>query len=87
MTLDELRESEELAAKGIVNLCNSMSTEFGDALAKELQCTHRTIQQSAVRELLKAITSLAGTHSDLRNEASVTAASKIKELNLYFPFV
>jgi hypothetical protein len=84
---ETVEEAEEMLAKEITDIANVMGTTFGTALAEELGRTHRTIQQVVVKELIKAIVSLADTNSDLRNEDAVAAAKKIKELDLYFRYI
>jgi hypothetical protein len=84
---DSVEEAEEMLAKEITDIGNIMGTNFGTALADELKRTHRTIQQVVVKELIKAIVSLAELNSDMRNEDAVEAAKKIKELDLYFRYI
>lgn len=79
----------EAAIQTLLTECNTMgnpniATPIADALLAE----HRTIQQSFLKEFAAALyiySELATT--DLRNEAAVSFAKKVADLNHHFPYI
>ena len=67
--------------------CMCSEREMVDGMLEALNGSHRTLQQSFFRVFAKMAEQYADTRSDLRNEASVDFAKKVKELDHHFPLV
>lgn len=67
---------------------NGGSEDLQIALIDHLQREHPTLQQLFFKVIHKAICDHADrTYTDLRNEASVAWAKKVKEIEEYFPLI
>lgn len=77
----------------LVDQTNTMGyeNEVVEGIVAGLQGSHRTLQQSFVRALVKAMKEYGESHTDLRNEAAVALAKKIGELgdenDSHLPFI
>ena len=49
--------------------------------------SHRTLQQSLIRAFIDVMNEYAEVDTDLRNEAAVGFAKKVKEMEIYLPTV
>lgn len=49
--------------------------------------SHRTLQQSFIRDFIGVMGEYAEVSTDLRNEAAVGFAKKVKEMEIYLPEV
>jgi hypothetical protein len=77
------------AMKVVVNSTNTMGCEkeLVERMLIVLNGSHRTLQQSFFRVFAKTMEQYADARCDLRNEASVDFAKKIRDLDHHFPFV
>lgn len=75
--------SEEQLADFLEDYENKYSNEYaeGQRIGKLLQCSHRTLQGSAVRLLLGILVGIGDTqYFDARNEKGVAVGKKLKEM-------
>ena len=84
-----LTDRTRAAVKEIVDCVNIMGSDevVAAAIGAELAHTHRTLQSSFLRAFNDAMVSFSEMPTDLRNEAAVDFAKKIKDMEHYFPFV
>ena len=84
-----MSEELEQAIKTLIKGCSTLGSNgvVAEALDKIISKEHRTIQQSVMRELHEFICNYRHTAFDLRNQASVEFAKKVKDLNADFPLV
>jgi hypothetical protein len=66
---------------------SSTTSEAMVELASSIRFEHRTHQANIVRNLLEVLENLSDAPADLRNQGAVEACSKIKELDLFVPYV
>lgn len=88
-SVERKNEAKDAMVK-LIDTTNVMGGEKDVAagLLEALLSSHRTLQQSFFRAFADAMEHYAETpFVDLRNEASVEFAKKVKELDHYFPFV
>jgi len=52
-----------------------------------IQCEHRTHQANIIRNMIFVLKELSGSPADMRNQGAVDACSKIKELDLFIPYI
>lgn len=83
------QEEMKTLIKELMDHSNIMSPEcnISDVLFDIVSGTHRTIQQSFVKELHDFLIKYSELNHDARNEKSIDFAKKVKDLDLYFPFV
>ena len=82
----------ELTKEAMQTLIDSTNCMVGEkemvqGMLDALLGSHRTLQQSFFRVFAKTMDHYSHAHYDLRNEASVEFAKKVKELDHHFPFV
>ena len=88
MNKPETNPEVEKAMNVIMKQLNIMGTSnVGTTIAEVLMEDHRTLQQNFFREIYTAMCLYSDSYSDLRNEASVDFAMKVKQMEQYFPFV
>ncbi len=87
--MSDRKEVVQKAMTALVDSTNCMAgeSEMVDGMLNALTGSHRTLQQTFFRVFAKMAEQYAEANSDLRNEASVAFAKKIKELEHHFPFV
>ena len=82
-------EAQALTDK-LVDLTNSMgnkSEDIGAGIAEGLMRSHRTLQQSFISSLQKALVLYAESNTDLRNEGAVAWAKQVAQLDINTPFI
>ncbi len=83
------RELTKETMEQLIDHTNCMTGEEAviQGIVEALQGSHRTLQQSFVRCMAKALIEYSNTRFDARNEASIDFAKKVKELEHHFPFI
>jgi len=84
---NELAQRAEAAMKELVETTNVMTGHNAvvEGMLSGLVHSHRTLQQSFVRAFIDVMGEYAESNTDLRNEAAVEFAKKIKEMEVYLP--
>lgn len=85
-TIKRVRE----AITVVIDETNSLGSAqcISQGIFEALTGSHRTLQQSFMRELVEALEQYSKTNFfDARNEASVKLAGKIVELDHHLPFI
>lgn len=91
-------QPNEKVAEAIKTILNEVNTLGGNTVAETIAATlineHRTLQQNFMREFSKALAIYSGSTGlpgagayDMRNQASIDFATKVKEMDHYFPMV
>lgn len=88
-TITEVTNRTRAAVKELVDCVNVMGAEqaVADGIAAELCNSHRTLQSSVLRAFATAMVSYSEMPTDLRNEAAVEFAKRIKDMEHHFPFI
>lgn len=86
---NEIGSTMYKAMQEVTSAVNIMSEkELEEGMLNALLDEHRTLQQSFFRVLHNVLEQYADTkYYDLRNEASVEYAKKVRELDHYFPLI
>ena len=88
MSEPNINENVEAAMKVIMKEVNTLGKNtVAETIAEVLMRDHRTLQQNFMREFVKALCIYSDSYTDLRNEASVDFAMKVKQMEHYFPMV
>ena len=79
----------EEAMEELIRCVNVLGGEedIAEVMARVLQNSHRTLQQSFIRTFMLAMEEYRNTSTDLRNQAAVDFAKNITEQEFYFPLV
>ena len=83
------KEAQEITNK-LVDLTNSMGNKYEDigaGIAEALMRSHRTLQQSVIASLQKALVTYSESGTDMRNEGAVDWAKQVAKININTPFI